>query len=174
MYSFRSTGKRTALHVMVIGSIVAAGLLFSLSMMDGMSFPVIFQAAAIICLTVGVYLLSRYSLRVYDYAIQPSGIVDAEGVEQYDLVITEITGKKMVVVTRLSLRDIDRPAVTVLPQSQKPDEGLTTSPEGKRQVFRYANTPVLSEACYIPVLSHPALVVIPVDDTMVKILRGRS
>ena len=173
MYAFESSGSRKPLHAMVIGTLVAAAALFSLSNREGIPVPYLFQAGAIACLTATVYLLVRYSLKVYRYTITPNGILDAEGVEQYDLVITEIMGKKMTVVARVALRDIDKPAVTVIRRADG-DRARTareTLCKDKR-VFRYENTPVFPVSCYIPLPEEGAVVVIPADETMVEILKG--
>ena len=180
MYAFESQGSRKPLHAMVIGTMVAAVILFSVSNREGMPVPYLFQAGAIGCLTATVYLLVRYSLKAYRYAVEPNGILDADGVEQYDLVITEIMGRKMRVVARLALRDIDRPAVTVIPRSggssaerSAADEARATLCRGK-QVFRYENTPVSPASCYISMPEENAVVVIPPDEGMIKILKEQT
>ncbi len=170
MYVFESKGSRGALHAMVVGAFVAAALLFGLSGVEGMAYPMFFQLGAVICLVAAVYLTARFSLRMYRYAIEPSGIFDAQGVEQYDLVITEIIGRRLAVVCRVSLRDVDAPAVTVLPHSDKAARAELCR---DRQVFRYINTPVSATACYVPLIEQRTVLIIPVDDGMVKVLRGR-
>lgn len=173
MYAFESSGSRKPLHAMVIGSFVAAMLLFSVSNREGMPMPHLLQAAAIGCLTATVYLLVRYSLKLYRYAIEPNGILDGDGVEQYDLVITEIAGKKLTVVARLALRDIDKSAVTVIRRAdgQAARDARETLCKGA-QVFRYENTPVSPASCYIPMPSEHSVVVIPADEKMIHILKG--
>ena len=175
MYAFESSGSRKPLHVMVIGAFVAAMALFSLSNQEGMPVPLLFQAGAIVCMTVAVYLLVRYSLKMYRYAIEPNNIVDADGVEQYDLVITEIVGKKMTVVARVALRDVDKPAVTIIRRGD--GEAAKAAREAlcrDKRVFRYENTPASPASCYIPMPEEGAVVVIPVDETMVRILKGSN
>ena len=173
MYAFESTGSRKPLHAMVIGTLVAAVILFSISNRPGTPVPYLFQAGAIACLTVTVYLLVRYSLKAYRYAVEPNGILDADGVEQYDLVVTEIIGKKMTVVARVALRDMDEPAVTVIRRSDKgaADSAREALCKGMR-VFRYENTPASPASCYIPLPEENSVVVIPADERMVSILKG--
>ena len=173
MYAFESSGSRKPLHAMVIGSFIAAMVLFSVSNREGIPMPHLFQAGAIICLTVTVYLLVRYSLKLYRYAVEPNGILDADGVEQYDLIITEIVGKKMTVVARVALRDVDRSAVTVIRRA----DGDTAKEAREtlckdRRVFRYENTPTAPASCYIPMPAENTVVVIPEDEGMVRILKG--
>ena len=173
MYAFESTGSRKPLHAMVIGTLVAAVILFSISNREGLPVPHLFQTGAIGCLTGTVYLLVRYSLKLYRYAVEPNGILDAHGVEQYDLIITEIVGKKMTVVARVALRDIDKPAVTVIRRADKAkgEEARETLCKGRR-VFRYENTPASPASCYIPLPEENSVVVIPVDEKMVSSLKG--
>ena len=168
MYRFESNGSRKPLHAMVIGAVVAAMLLFSLSTRDGMPVPMLLQLGAVICLSTAVYLAVRYSLRLYRYVVEPSGITDAAGVEQADLIITEIVGKRETVVLRVGLRDISRVEV-VRRKDQKAMDALQASLRGQT-VFRYANTPVLAEACYIFLPEEKAVAVIPVDARMIQIL----
>lgn len=175
MYSFESSGSRRPLHAMVIGALVGAAVLFSLGTLPSIPLPSLFQMGAILYATLAVYLTARYSLRTYRYAIEPNTIVDAEGVEQYDLVITEITGKKMKVVCRVGLRTVDHTAVRVFGRGKSHDddgEERALLCAGKK-VFRYENTPVSPASCYIPIPEENSVVVIPVDDRMVEILRAR-
>ncbi len=178
MYSFESSGSRKPLHAMVIGALVGAAVFFSAGTFPDIPVPSLFQAGSILLLTLAVYLTVRYSLRMYRYAIEPNTIVDVEGVEQYDLVITEITGRKMKVVARIGLRTVDREAVTVIRRSAGGSDGETakeareTLCKGKK-VFKYANTPVSPASCYIPIPEENAVVVIPADERMMEILKKR-
>ena len=187
MYSFESSGSRRPLHAMVIASMAAAVILFSISNREGIAMPYLYQLGAMICLTAMIYLLGRYSLRFYRYAIEPNGIVDACGEEQYDLVITEIVGKRMTVVSRVALRSIDREGVTVIRRGDdrrgddrredgRRGDGQTAKERAAalrrgRRVFRYENTPVSPASCYIPLPEENALVIIPVDARMLEILK---
>ena len=171
-YSFESTGSRKPLHAMVVGTLAAAVLLFSISNREGIPMPHLFQAGAIVCLTATVYLLVRYSLKLYRYAVEPNGILDAMGMEQYDLIITEIVGKKMTVVARVALRDVDKAAVTILVRSDKTASAAREALCSGRQVFRYENTPVSPRSCYIPLAEENSVVVIPADERMAAILKG--
>jgi sugar phosphate isomerase/epimerase len=42
-----------------------------------------------------------------------------------------------------------------------------------KKVFKYENTPISPVSCYIPIPEENAVVVIPVDERMVEILRAR-
>ena len=173
MYLFESSGSRKPLHAMVLGALIASSVLFCLGGMGGIPLPSLFQMGGILCATVSVYLTVRYSLRIYRYAIEPNTIVDAEGVEQYDLVITEIMGKKMKVVARVGLRTVDHDAVTVIRHADgnAAKEARETLCKDKR-VFKYENTPISPASCYIPIPEENSVVVIPADERMVEILRA--
>ena len=177
MYSFESSGSRGPLHAMVVGALIATALLFGLGGIEGIPFPFLFQTGGILCATAAVYLAAGYSLKSYRYAIEPNTIVDAEGAEQYDLVITEITGKKMKVVARIGLRSVDSAAVTVI---RRVGEDAARDAKAARdalckgkQVFRYENTPVSPASCYVPVPEENSVIIIPVDERMVEILKGK-
>ncbi len=173
MYAFESTGSRKGLHAMVIGAFAVAVVMFSLSGYEGMPFPLIFQTVAIICLVLAVYLTTRYSLRLYRYAIEPNGIIDAGGIEQHDLVITDIVGKRMRVVVRVALRDIER--VTVIRRADRKSYQAVRASYGKEyKIFCYANTPAMAEECHIIMNMEKAVVIMPVDKRMVSILQARA
>ena len=171
MYSFESGGSRKPLHAMVIGSMAAAAILFVLGGTDRVPFPFLFQLGAFLCATATVYLTAAYSLKSYRYAIEPNTIVDAEGVEQYDLVITEILGKKMKVVARVGLRTVDHNAVTVIPRGDPTAKEAAATLCKDKRVFKYENTPISSVSCYIPIPEENCVVVIPADEKMVEILK---
>ena len=174
MYSFESNGSRKPLHAMVIGSIIATVALFYVSTIPGIPLPSLFQMGAFALATVTIYLTAAYSLKSYRYAIEPNTIVDAEGIEQYDLVITEIMGNKMKVVCRVGLRTVDHTAVTVIRRQdgEAAKEARDLLCKDKR-VFKYENIPVSPASCYIPIPEENSVVVIPVDEEMVRILKGR-
>ncbi len=173
MYSFESSPSRKPLHAMVIAAFVAAGVLFGLSGIPGVPYPVIFQTATVLCLVVAVYLVARYAVRVYRYALEPNGIVDAFGAEQCDLVITERIGKKQKVVARIALRDIDK-AVAVDRKNGEARKAARDELCRGKQVFLYANTPILPAECYLSLPAEGAVIVIPADRTMTAILQRKE
>ena len=171
MYFFESRGSRKSLHTMVIGSMIATVALLYVGNLDGIPFPALFQTGAFIFATVAVYLTAAYSLKSYRYAIEPNTIVDAEGIEQYDLVITEIMGKKMKVVARVGLRTIDHAAVTVIPRGDNAAKESRDLLCKDKRVFKYENTPISPASCYVPIPEENCVIIIPVDKTMVEILK---
>ena len=174
MYSFESSGSRKPLHLVVIATIIGTAVNFCVSTMEGVLFPFLYQTFAILRATAAVYLIAGYSLKSYRYAIEPNTIVDAEGVEQFDLVITEVVGKKMKIVARIGLRSVDHDAVTVIRRSdgEAAKSARDTLCKGK-QVFRYENNPFSLASCYIPIPEESSVMIIPVDDRMVEILQKK-
>ena len=171
MYSFESNSSRKPLHAMVIGSMIATVALFYVSTIPGIPLPSLFQMGAFALATVTIYLTAAYSLKSYRYAIEPNTIVDAEGIEQYDLVITEIMGKKMKVVARVGLRTIDHAAVTVIPRGDNAAKEARDLLRKDKRVFKYENTPISPASCYVPIPEENCVIIIPVDKTMVEILK---
>ena len=172
MYSFESSGSRKSLHAMIIGAMIGAVALFTVAGMDGVPLPSLLQIAGIVLAAAAIYLATRFALKTYRYAIEPSGITDEHGVEQFDLVITEIVGKRSVVVSRVALRSIDREAVTVIRRDDPGFKAARTAVCSTYQKFRYENTPLSPASCYIPFPSENAIIIIPPDPYMVKLLRG--
>ena len=173
MYQFQSSPARGPLHAMVMGAFAAAAILFGVSDMESVPYPAIFQTVAMVCFVVAIYLCTRYSLRLYRYAVEPGGIVSADGREVCDLVVTEVVGKRLKVVARVSLRDISEVAV-VKHSDKEALRAVKDSLTVGRQVFRYANVPVMPEACYIALPEEGAVLVIPADADMVRILKGQN
>ena len=167
MYAFESSPRGKLFHVLTAGSFVLVLLLFGFSGMEGISYPFIYQTTAIVLMTVGIYLLVRYVLKIYRYEILDSGIRSAEGTAILDLVITEITGQKQKVVTRVALRDIhDVQTMTRKEYKERENEVL----EGKT-VYRYTNRPFEPISCYLSVPVENSVVAIPVDGEMIRCLR---
>lgn len=172
MYTFESRPRKGVLHVLTVGCFAGGLILFGLSGMEGISFPMIYQLSALILLVAGVYLMARYVLKRYKYEISESGITDAYGQAQYDLVVTEITGRRITVVARVGLRDIT--AVEVISSETDKETAARRKKElcqGQTRVFRYLNSPFASEACYVVIPSESSVLIIPVDEKMLSILR---
>ncbi len=169
-YITTSKGKRTALHVMTVGSYVGGILLVTLPAAS-LPFAPLWQLAGVLALVAGVYLTTRYSLRSYTYAVEPGDILDAAGEPVYDLVITETVGRKRIVVARVAVRDIDVANLRVVRRGDQ-----TTPPSDKSaptpRLFRYANTPVPAEALYIPVPEEGSILVVPYDEGLYATLRN--
>lgn len=176
MYAFESTPQRGLVHVLTAACFVAALLLFGISGMRGVSFPLLYQLSGIILMVVGVYFLTRYILKRYRYEICQSSICDAEGRPLLDLVITETSGRRQVVVARVALRDItrvediDKGADRALAKERKAQ--LSQGKDGERLVvFPYVNTPFLTRVCYICVPEERSVLIIPSDATMIDMLK---
>lgn len=169
MYSFFSHPHPKSLHILTVSCFVGSLILLGVSSVEGLLFPMIYQAAAFGLATAGIYFLARYALRQYVYAITQGGITDAEGHTVPDLVITESIGKKTTVVARTTLRDIGN--VTVFQEKSHDAEKAKKSLCHGKRVFKYINTPFISSACYISLPQENAVLIIPVDDTMIEILQ---
>lgn len=167
MYAFESCSRRGMLHLLTVGCFVLALLLMGISGMENIAYPLLYQTTAVILLVVGVYLVVRYVLRLYRYEISESGITNAYGEPQYDLVITEITGKRYRVVSRVALRDME--AVACL--SRKRDkQKIGAFVGGIKQVLKYTNSPFEPEACYVRIPEENSVLVIPKDEKMMNLL----
>ncbi len=167
MYAFESSPRGKVFHVLTAGCFVLVLLLFGFSGMEGIAYPFIYQTTAIILMTVGVYLLVRYVLKIYRYEITESGITAADGSAIRDLVITEITGQKQRVVTRVALRDIESIQILTRKEYKAKEKELA---EGMT-VYRYTNRPFEPISCYLTVPEENAVVAIPVDEQMIRHLR---
>lgn len=168
-YAFISSARKKWIHVACIACYVTALLLFGISGIEGMEYPIIYQLTAIVTLTVGVYLTVRYALKMYRYEISESGIVSAEGEVKYDLVITEITGAKRQVVARIGLWDVE--SVHVLPRRKK-KVFLHTRKGAYGKVFAYTNNPFDPVSCAFLLPEEDSVVVIPADDGMLGVLKN--
>lgn len=176
MYAFESSPRRGIFHVLVVACFVLALLLFGISGTEGMAYPMVYQFSGVVLLVAGIFFLSRYILKQYRYEISESTICDATGKPLLDLVITETSGRRITVVARVALRDVV--AVEVVNKTEdaaRAKEKVSLLRRGvngeKPIVFRYTNTPFVTQACYISVPAERSVLVIPPDKTMVDILR---
>lgn len=175
MYRFDSPEPRRLLHALVVSSLVGAALLFFVGSLPRVLFPSLLQGASFLLFTLSIYLTARFSLRRFSYALEPNLHVEVEGMAQYDLVITELLGKKRRVVARVAWETIDHGGVVVLERKPKGTAGETYRQLCReRQVLRYYNDPFAPMACYIPVPEEKTVLVIPADDTMTRLLRGEA
>ena len=76
MYSFTPNGRRRGLHAVVIVDLAASVLLWT-SATAGGSYGWIFQLAGVVLAVLGIYLITRYSLRSYTFSVQDSELVDS-------------------------------------------------------------------------------------------------
>ena len=167
-YAFISSVHKRWIHVACISCYVAALLLFGISGIDGMEYPIVYQLTAIVTLTVGIYLTVRYALKMYRYEISESGIVSAEGDVKYDLVVTEITGAKRQVVARIGLWDVE--SVHVLTRGKK-KAFLHTCKGRYGKIFAYTNNPFDPVSCAFLLPEEDSVIMIPADDGMLGVLK---
>ncbi len=176
MYAFTSSKRKTSLHVLTIACFVTAFVLFGISGLESMAYPLLYQLSGLVLLVQGVVLLTRYILKTYRYEITESEILDAMGNPVWDLVITETTGRRMVVVAKIALRGIS--AIEVIDKGQDKAtakqriQALQGDGEDRWVVFHYINTPFVTKACYIVVAEEKSILVIPPDERMIRMLRS--
>lgn len=165
MYGFTSQGKRRGLHALVITDMVAAVLIWTSSSAGG-DYAWIFQLVGVLLAGVGVYLITRYSLRSYAYEVRESDLIDGEGGMVWDLVITQTLGNKQTVVARVAIRDIRTTQVLGRVDFRKKRKQQF----GGATLFRYDNDPFSPLALYIHIPDENALLAIPLDPGMIDYL----
>lgn len=138
---FVTPKKQNKLDALACAACFACGVgVFALSIVNS-SMPYITllsQLLAVLLLTAGIYLYSKFVARTYTYAIAPGGIYGADGRELYDLVVTETTGKsKQRVVCRISLRDVVRTESRPLRGTKKNGHGKIAPATGNGRTFSY-------------------------------------
>ncbi len=170
MYAFRSSGSRPWLHALVIVSVVGALGLFGLSGADGIRYAWLLQLTAICLAAVGVYLLTRYSLREYRYEIVDSGLEGADGQPVWELDVTSVIGARMTLTARANLRDIC--AVRVLSRTEF--KAKKASLLGDAVLFRCENDPFAPRTCYVTVPAERVVIAIPPDAGMIELLRAAA
>lgn len=160
MYRFESGKKSRWEHAFVVSFAVGAVILYALSGAEGAPLPWLFQAGAFVLLAAFVYMTVRYQLKQYDYAILDSGIRDSEGHPRLELVITECVGKKVTVVARVGLWQME--AVAVLDKKANKKKDFC---KGK-VAFVYDNRLFADKRIGIRMTEHDPVVIIPYDEGM--------
>lgn len=166
MYGFTSQGKRRRLHALVIIDMVAAVLIWT-SASAGGNYAWAFQLVGVLLAGIGVYLITRYSLRSYAYEVRESDLIDSEGGMVRDFVITQMLGNKQTVVARVAVRDIRAIQILSRADFRKKRKQMF----GGATLFRYDNDPFSPLALYIHIPDENALLAIPPDPGMIDYLR---
>ena len=166
MYAFRSSGSRKGLHALCIVSMIGAVGLYALSGAEQIQYEWAIQLTAIILAGVSVYLLTRYSLREYRYELVDSGLADRDGEPVYELCVTQVIGRRMTPAARATLRDIREVKVLDRAAFKKQKASLLKD----ATLLRCENDPFLPASCYICVPSVRAVIAIPPDPGMVRLL----
>lgn len=165
MYAFTSQGKRRRLHALVVTDIAAAVLIWTSSTAGG-SYAWAFQLAGVLLAGIGVYLITRFSLRTYAYELGTGDITDANGAPVVDLVITQILGNKRSVAARVGVREIETASVLSHADFRKKRKQLF----GGATLFRCDNDPFSPLALYLYLPEENALLAIPPDPGMIDYL----
>lgn len=165
MYAFTSQGKRRRLHALVVIDMAAAVLIWTSSTADG-SYAWAFQLVGVLLVGIGVYLITRFSLRTYAYELGTGDITDANGAPVVDLVITQILGNKRSVAARVGVREIETASVLSRADFRKKRKQLF----GGATLFRCDNDPFSPLALYLYLPEENALLAIPPDPGMIDYL----
>lgn len=105
-------------------------VLFAVSQIPNLPFPALFQLAMLVFLTAGVLVLSLCVLRHYVYRITPRDTGDGDA----DFTVTEYYGRRVTVVCRVSLRDIE----DITPITSQNRNAVNAAVKGER-VYRYTS-----------------------------------
>lgn len=166
MEEFTSGGKRRRLHAIVITDMAAAVFMWT-SAGAGGSYGWIFQLMAVALAGLGIYLLTRYSLRRYTFSVQDSGLVDASGKQVYDLVVTQTLGRRVTVVARVAVRDIRRIEVLSRADFRRKRKAAFNG----LFLLRYESDPFSPSSAYLAAPDENALLAIPPIPDLLERLR---
>ena len=165
-YSFRSSGATRLTHALILTSFSLAILLYGVSVIDGILYPVIYQLGTLVFLAIGAYLLVRCVLKQYVYEIRENGE------RQLEFVVTEVVGKKNTVVVRLLLEDITRITVVESKGSEEPPNKKKNDDGRLPLVYKYDNRLVANRRCYVEVSKEDTVLIIPEDEKLIEIVKG--
>lgn len=98
-----TAGKISALLCLILGA-----ALFILSGSGYVAIPTLAQIISIILLAASIYIATAYLLREYTYSIEPNThIVEDDDLSgQFDLIITELKGRRLVKVCHIEMKDV--------------------------------------------------------------------
>lgn len=166
MYGFTLQGKRRRLHALVVTDIAAAVLIWTSSSAGG-DYAWVFQLVGVLLAGIGVYLITRFSLRSYAYELRAGDITDADGTAVVDLIITQTLGNKQTVAARVAVREIETAQVLIRADFRKKRKQQF----GGATLFRCDNDPFSPLALYLYLPDENALLAIPPDPGMIDYLR---
>lgn len=143
-------------------------LLFTVSRIPGMLFPVLWQLLAVLCLGLAIFLSSGCLLKKYDYAIAPRDDADAA---PWDLTVTEICGKRRSVVARIALNEI-----TSAKRVARKDRSAFVKELHTRRMFSYTGVLFSDSLVYISarVGGEAVFVEIAASDRLLNALSSRN
>ncbi len=123
-----------------------AVLLFGFSQIPNIPYPVIYQLLALGAATVAILFTTQYLMRRYVYRVEPREGADENA--PLDLVVTEYYGRRVSVVCRISVEDIE--SVTRVTAGNRRE--LAAREKG-RQGFHYCGE-WRAENCYLLCVRH--------------------
>jgi hypothetical protein len=110
-----TAGKISALLCLILGA-----ALFILSGSGYVAVPALAQAISIGLLVAAIYIASVFLLREYTYAIEPNihVVEDNDLSKQYDLIVTELKGRRQVKVCHIEMSDVKEIRI-ITPENKK-------------------------------------------------------
>lgn len=128
MYEFRPQRTNNKAQNLIILFFIGAAALFLLSIpLEGLSFIWVVQLLAILLLVAAIFLVTRYIMKSFEYAIVPTE-------SGTDLTVTEISsgGKRRITVCRISLSGIKKIHVT-----DGEDDGVKALRKSGKKMYDY-------------------------------------
>jgi len=125
MYEYSPTLTKRKERLISILLLFLGLCLFGFSQVEGIPFPIIYQALGLFSLTATIILISRYLMRRYVYSIVPRENGPADGVP--DFVVTEYYGRRISVVCRVSLADVEE----ILPITKETKKTVREKQKGR-------------------------------------------
>lgn len=122
MYEYAPVLTKRKERLIAILSLFMGLMLFGFSQINGIPFPVIYQLVGIAFIAAFIILISRYLMRRYVYAIEAAGENTAP-----DFVVTEYYGRRISVVCRISVTDIEE----ILPITRENRKELRAKQKGR-------------------------------------------
>ena len=138
MYGFRPQRTNNKAQNLIILFFIGAAALFLLSIpLDGFGFVWVVQLLAILLLVAAIFLVTRYVMKSFEYAVEP-----ANG--GADLTVTEVSsgGRRRITVCRISLSGIG--SIRVI---EGADGGAKALRKAGKKIFDYR--PELSPERYL-------------------------
>ena len=122
MYEYAPALPKKKERLIAILSLLLGLLMFGFSQIGGIPFPVIYQLVGIAFLAVFIIFISRYLMRRYVYTVESRG----EGLPP-DFIVTEYYGRRITVVCRISVSDIEE----VIPITRENRQELRAKQTGR-------------------------------------------
>ena len=162
-YTYVPERKTKKLMIIIAFLFFAAIILFGLTDSFEFSYEWGYQALALVCIVVSIFLLTRFVFKKLVYK------VTERDVDSYDLVIDEVCGSSKISICRIALSNIERVEV----RTHENSEELNQLAHG-RKLFCYCPDLTPIEECWIFVTECGEELVIRIyaDETLLSILKS--